>query len=91
MTEIVINLCAQAYSGFQESTWALGMILARASLGFIGLLAYLVRAQHQARAHELGPRPVSALGSMSLNFSRSQSGLEHCYCCFYQHMAGSTL
>ena len=29
--------------------------------GSIGLWAYVVRAQHQARAHGLGPRPVPAL------------------------------
>ena len=29
--------------------------------GFIGLSAYVVRAQHRARAHGLGPRPVPAL------------------------------
>ena len=28
--------------------------------GLIGLWAYVVRAQHQAQAHGLGPRPVPA-------------------------------
>ena len=32
--------------------------------GSIGLLAYVVRAWHWARAHGLGPRPVPALPSI---------------------------
>ena len=38
--------------------------------GFIGLLAYVVRAKQQAPAHGLGPRPVPVL-KVSIKLSKA--------------------
>ena len=44
--------------------WSSLLGLSKKSAGFIGPSAYVVRAQHRARAHGLGPRPVPTLQVM---------------------------
>ena len=52
-----------------------GLVGLGQSSGFSGLWAYVVRAQHWARAYGLGPRPVPALlWGLSPNFSFLKTG-----------------
>ena len=62
MSRIFINLCAQAYSSLLGLSKKPTGLWYDSGPGLIGLWGYVVRAQHQARAHGLGPVP--ALDSM---------------------------